>query len=119
MGFLGKFLKNMAIKKVTKKHFYQIFELIKCADPTLTMDRGTLTLKTIYMTAFGEPPPEKEFGDLYYHIVMLLTCRELSYDPTIPSLEDSELMMKTIQKEAKRSRKAFERCKEVLGRGKP
>jgi len=114
VGFFGLFLKKMTIKKVTKKYFYDIFNLLKTSAPTLSPDRVTLTLNEFYMTTFGESPPVTEFGALYYHTVIILVCRELSYDPTIPTLDDTTLMIKTIQQEAKKCRETFEMWRDVL-----
>lgn len=117
MAFLGKFLKNMAIKKVTKKHFIQIMGLIEADIYDYTarkaffedllegreFDPQLIPIMTIRNShrALGLEVPEftPHWREPFTHLLAVLVCSELSYDPTIGSWEDLELITKTFNKQ--------------------
>jgi hypothetical protein len=100
------FLKNLAIKKVTKKRFYQLIGLIEC-DPRIeskTFDPiETLRdfIKAINLSGgnIEEPPGITNWKDLFAYLLFITVKAELDYDQTMGSEDDFNLIIDTADKE--------------------
>jgi hypothetical protein len=118
MAFLGKFLKNMAIKQVTKKHFNRLINLIEAdqyefylkqpeeLDGTTARNLAMRTIMNSYKDVgleapeiTEEPGQQRSWEELLSHLVSVLVFSELSYDPLIGSWEDTNLVKKTFNKQ--------------------
>ena len=97
------FLKNMAIKRVTKKRFNQLMGLIKNDLPTGS-DPPVDPMKTLmnYIKAAelsGEtievPSDITHWWDLFVYLVCIMVRAELAYDPTMGSEQDFTLILET------------------------
>ena len=98
------FLKNMTIKRVTKKRFNQLMGLIE-NDLPIGSDPPVDPMKTLmgYIEAVkssGEtievPPDITHWWDLFVYLVCIMVRSELAYDPTMASEQDFNLIIETV-----------------------
>jgi len=97
------FLKNMAIKRVTKKRFNQLMGLIE-NDLPIGGDPPVDPMKTLmnyikYVELSGEtieiPADITHWWDLFVYLVCIMVRAELAYDPTMGSEQDFSLILET------------------------
>jgi hypothetical protein len=98
------FLKNMTIKRVTKKRFNQLMGLIE-NDLPIGSNSPVDPMKTLmgYIEAVkssGEtievPPDITHWWDLFVYLVCIMVRSELAYDPTMASEQDFDLIIETV-----------------------
>jgi hypothetical protein len=98
------FLKNMTIKRVTKKRFNQLMGLIE-NDLPIGSNSPVDPMKTLmgYIEAVkssGEtievPPDITHWWDLFVYLVCIMVLSELAYDPTMASEQDFDLIIETV-----------------------
>jgi hypothetical protein len=145
MGFLGKFVKNMAIKRVTKKRFDQLMGLIE-NDPRLKsriesnqvfdpmekprhFELSAMETLRDYIRAvelsggtIEEPPNITHWWDLFRYLHCLMVQSELAYDPTMGSEQDLNLIIETANKELEKWKresilKKFIRREMIISKG--
>ena len=99
------FLKNMVIKKVTKKRFNQLIGLIE-NDLPIGSDPPIDPMKTLMayievVKLSGEtievPSDITHWWDLLIYLICLMVRAELSYDPTMGSESDINLIIETAK----------------------
>ena len=124
------FLKNMAIKRVTKKRFNQLMGLIE-NDLPIGSDPPIDPMKTLmgYIEAVGlsgetiEIPSDiKHWWELFTYLVCIMVRSELAYDPTMGLVEDINLILEITNKELKKWEKEsvlkkFARRNMIISRG--
>ena len=109
MSFINNMMKNMTIKAVTKKRFDELVGIIEFKipkdsgtpfDPMKTLVDFIETLELTGMT-IEIPPAVKHWWDLFIYLLCLMVSSELSYDPTMGSDKDIDLIIETanIQRE--------------------
>lgn len=98
------FMKNMAIKKVTRKRFNQLIGLIE-NDLPIGSDPPIDPMKTLMayievVKLSGEtlvvPSDITNWWDSLIYLICIMVRAELSYDPTMGSEQDINLIIKTI-----------------------
>jgi len=115
LGGLAKMglLKNMAIKRVTKKRFNQLMGLIENDVPVGSQDAPDpmRTLKN-YIAAVelsGEtieiPSDITHWWDLFVYLVCIMVRAELAYDPTMGTEQDMLLVVETTHTELEKWKK--------------
>jgi len=106
-------LKNMAIKRVTKKRFNQLMGLIENDVPVGSQDAPDpmRTLKN-YIAAVelsGEtieiPSDITHWWDLFVYLVCIMVRAELAYDPTMGTEQDMLLVVETTHTELEKWKK--------------
>lgn len=97
------FLKNMAIKRVTKKRFNELMGLIE-NDLPIGSDAPIDPMKTLMnyikgVELSGEtievPSDITHWWDLFVYLVCIMVRSELAYDPTMGSEQDLNLIVET------------------------
>lgn len=101
-----KFLKKMAIKKVTKKRFNQLMGMIENdlpedgspIDPMKTLKKYIETVESLSGEQIEIPGEMKNWWELFLYLTWIMVKSELSYDPTMGSERDLYLTMETADK---------------------
>jgi hypothetical protein len=106
-------LKNMAIKRVTKKRFNQLMGLIE-NDVPVGSEEAPDPLRTLknYVAAVelsGEtievPSDITHWWDLFVYLVCFMVRAELVYDPSMGTEQDMMLVVETTQMEMEKWKK--------------
>lgn len=102
------FLKNRAIKAVTKKRFDQLVSMIEndprlgeegeAFDPMETL-RDYIKCVELSGGAIETPPDITNWWELFIFLLLFMVQAELAYDPTMGSEQDLNLIMETANKQ--------------------
>ena len=100
------FLKNATIKSTTKRRFHQLIDLAitDIRNNTNPIDRLKLLVITLNMGGSNIVIPDDliEWQDYLRYLVACMVNEELSYDSTMGTSKDFELMMDTMYLEMKK-----------------
>ncbi|MGA8141172.1 MAG: hypothetical protein WB948_10835 [Desulfobaccales bacterium] len=113
-------MKNMTIKSVTKKHFKVLCQLYENGRFTGATFNETVE-KFGNMAGFAlneRPKNDQELGQVIVELIIMMVCQELSFDPTMPSMDAIQLIRKTVQKEAGKVGRLWEvKARDLTRRG--
>jgi hypothetical protein len=124
------FLKNMTIKRVTKKRFNQLMGLIENdlpigndtpVDPMKTL-MGYIEAVELGRETIEVPPDITHWWDFFVYLICIMVRSELAYDPTMGSERDLNLIIETANIELKKWKresvlKKFARRNMIIGMG--